>query len=114
MRVWALPEVIDELADLVDILFEKGYFSYAETSAEYVISLFEDIIENLPKKLKRKAPKYFTDRYGEGLYYAVFPKSKRTQWYAFFRMYEMNGEIFYQVRNIENNHTVAQHLDIRL
>jgi hypothetical protein len=114
MRVWALPDVIEELEDLIDILFEKGYFSYAETSAEYVVSLFEDIIENLPKKLKRKAPKYFTDRYGDGLYYAVFPKSKRTQWYAFFRMYEKDGKLYYQVRYISNNHKDAHRLDISL
>jgi hypothetical protein len=111
MRVWALPEVIEELEDLIDILYEKGYFSYEETSANYVVELFEDIINNLPKKIKRLAPKHFTDLYGEGLYYAVFQKNKRTQWYAFFRMYKNDEKLYYQVRHIENNHTAAQYFD---
>ena len=110
MKVWAIPEVIDELEKLIDILFEKEYFSYEDTSVNYVVDLFEDIIKNLPASTKRPAPKYFTDRYGEGLYYAVFPKSKRTHWYAFFRMYKIDGELIYQIRHIANNHTVAQHL----
>ena len=111
MKVWAIPEVIEELENLIDILYEKGYFSYEETSVNYVIELFQDIIENLPSKIKRPASTYFTKRYGKGLYYAVFPKSKRTQWYVFFRMYQKDGELYYQIRHIANNHTIAQHLE---
>ena len=110
MNVWANPEVIEDLENLIDILYEEGYFSYEELSVNYVVDLFEDILTNLPVRVKRKASKFFTDRYGEGLYYAVFPKSRRTHWYAFFRMYRKDGELYYQVRFISNNHLIAQYL----
>jgi len=109
-RVIFLPEVRQYYKSLVPILYEKGYFSFKDTAFEYVKELVNDIRLNLPTKLKKPAPKYFTDRYGEGLYYAVFSKNKQTQWYAFFKIYKIKGELFYQVRFIANNHTVAQYL----
>ena len=111
MKVNAIPEVKQYLNDLISILYEKGYFSYETTAQKYVDGLLDDIMTNLPTKLKRPAPQHFIDLYGEGLYYAVFPKSRRTQWYAFFRMYKNDGKLFYQVRHIENNHTAAQYFD---
>ena len=110
MKVLFLPEIQEYFDKLEIILYEKGYFSYEDTAKKYVDELIDDIIANLPAKLKKQAPKYFTDLYGDGLYYAVFQKSKHTQWYVFFRMYFENGEQYYQVRFIANNHTVAQHL----
>ncbi len=110
MNVYAIPEVIEDLENLIDILFEKGYFGFEDKSVNYVVSLFEDIKNNLPKKLKKPAPEYFSDRYGKGLYYVTFKKNNRTQWYVFFRMYRMDEELYYQVRYITNNHTAAHHL----
>ena len=110
MNVETIPEVKQYLNDLITILYEKEYFGYEDTSKKYVDELLDDMITNLPAKLKRQAPKYFPNRYGKGLYYAVFPKSKRTQWYAFFRIYKERGELIYQIRYIANNHTVAQYL----
>lgn len=110
MKVWALPNVIEELENLIDILYEKEYFIYKDSAVEYVVTLFEDIIKNLPTRVKRLAPKYFTDQYRKGLYYAVFPKSKRTQWYVFFKIYQKDGKLYYQVYYIANNHIIAQHL----
>ena len=108
MKVYTIPEVKQYLNNLITILYEKGYFYYEATAQKYVDELLNDIIIKLPVKLKRPAPKYFKDRYGKGLYYAIFPKNKRTQWYVFFRIYRKDGEIYYQVRHIENNHTAAQ------
>ena len=110
MNVYTIPKVKQYLNDLITILYERGYFSFEDTAKKYVNELLDDIMKNLPGKLKRPAPKYFTDRYGDGLFYAVFPKSKHTQWYAFFRMYQKDRELYYQVRYIANNHTVAQHI----
>jgi hypothetical protein len=110
MRVETIPEVKQYLNNLITILYEKGYFSYEDTAKKYVDELLDDIITELPAKLKKQAPQYFTKKYGKGLYYAVFPKSKRTHWYTFFRMYRKNGELYYQVRYISNNHMVAQYL----
>ena len=110
MRVIILPDVRQYFYELSCTLYEKDYFSFLETSKKYVDELVGDIKMNLPAKLKKKAPKHFTDKYGKGLYYAIFTKSKRTQWYAFFRIYEVDGETYYQVRHIENNYTAAQYL----
>ena len=111
MNVYTVPEVKQYLNNLITILYKKGYFGFEDTAKKYVNELLDDIISNLPVKLKRPAPKYFTDQYGKGLYYAVFPKNKRTQWYVFFRMYQENGELYYQVRHITNNHVAAQYIE---
>ena len=111
MNVYTLPEVKQYLNDLITILYDNGYFIFRESAKKYVAELLDDIITKLPTQLKRPAPNYFANRYGKGLYYAVFPKSKRTQWYVFFRMYKKDGELYYQVRHIANNHTAAQYFD---
>jgi len=75
MKIIALPEVEQYLEELKIILFEKEYFSFGEEAQKYVDDLFLDIKTNLPTKLKRPAPPYF-DRYGKGMYYAVFKKKQ--------------------------------------
>ena len=109
MNVVFIPEAQAYLRNLVTILYEKEYFGFQESARKYVIELHNDIIANLPICLKKPAPPYF-DRYGKGVYYAVFKKSKNTQWYVFFRLYEQNGEYVYQIRYIANNHVIAQYL----
>jgi len=109
MKVIAIPKVRIYLQDLAQTLYEKEYFGFEETARIYVIELFNDITTNLPTRLKRPAPPYF-DRYGKNMYYAVFVKNKRTQWYVFFRMYKKNGEDIYQICYIGNNHVIAQYL----
>ena len=109
MKVLAVPSVLEYLDNLVPALYEKGYFSYEDTAQKYVDDLSDDIFDNLPEKLHKPAPKYY-EKYGKGLYYAVFTKNKRTSWYAFFSKYETNGKIIYLIRYIGNNHTDAHHL----
>ena len=72
MRVVAVPEVIEYLEGLVDVLYEKGYFSFEDDSVNYVADLFEDIITKLPTRLSKPAPQFFR-KYGEDLEYAAFP-----------------------------------------
>ena len=103
MRVVAIPEVRQYLKELIGILYGKNYFSYTESAEKYVTELFEDIKKNLPKKVKKDAPSYF-DRYGKGMKYATFRKSRDTQWYVFFNVYTKNGETIFLVRYIGNNH----------
>jgi len=109
MKIIAIPKVQQYFESLKKILFENEYFGFEETAQKYVDDLFEDVKTNLPTRLKRPAPPYF-DRYGKNMYYAVFVKNKRTQWYVFFRMYKKNGEDIYQIRYISNNHVIAQYL----
>ena len=104
-----LPEVQQYFRELSYILYEKDYFGFLDASEKYVEELVADIKTDLPTKLHKLAPNYF-DRYGKGMYYANFRKNKQTTWYVFFRIYIKNGETFYQVRYIANNHTVAQYL----
>ena len=109
MDVLFLPEVQEYYNNLEQILYEKGYFSFPDSSKKYVKDLIDDIKANLPVKLHKPAPKYF-DRYGKNMEYAVFRKNKFTSWYVFFTTYRKNGEEIYLVRYIANNHTVAQYL----
>ena len=109
MNVIILPEVLDYLDDLVIILYIKDYYGFLETASNYVKELLTDIKINLPTKQHKPAPTYF-DKYGKDMEYATFKKNKHTTWYVFFEIYEDNVEIFYLVRYIANNHTVAQYL----
>ena len=109
MNVIILPEIMDYLQELVIILYEKGYFGYMETSESCVKKLLIDIKTSLPFRLHKPAPKYF-NRFGKKMKYTGFRKNKYTMWYVFFKTYEKNGETFYLVRYIANNHVIAQYL----
>ena len=109
-RVLSMPYVVEYLYELVDILYEKNYFSFENSAVEYVVELFEDITTNLPAKLGKPAPKHF-ERYGKNMEYAAFKKNKLTTWYVFFDTYKNKEEIIYLVRHIENNHTAAQYFE---
>jgi len=109
MSVLFLPEVQEYYDNLEQILYEKGYFAFPDSSKKYVKDLIDDIKTNLPIRLKKSAPKYF-ETYGKNMEYAIFPKNKRTTWYVFFTRYMEKGEEIYLVRYIGNNHTVAQYL----
>jgi hypothetical protein len=106
MKVLFLPEVQDDYDELEQILYEKGYFSFSDSSKNYVKNLVADIVANLPTKLHKPAPKYF-NKYGNDMKYSSFRKNKNTNWYVFFNTYDDKGEIIYLVRYISNNHTIA-------
>lgn len=91
---------------LSEILYEKNYFSYKESSREYVRSLILKMESTIHLRPKHKAPAHFS-KYGKDLYYITCPKSKRTTWYFFFT-YHPDSDIYY-IRHITNNH-VSAHL----
>jgi hypothetical protein len=109
MRVVVLPEVVGYLLELSDTLYEKGYFGFEETAIKYTDALFDAIQTELPYKSPKPAPSYF-ERFGAGMYYAMFKRNKNTSWYAFFNIFRYNGEIIYYVRYISNNHMISQYL----
>jgi hypothetical protein len=109
MRVLFLPEIRDYFRELAEILYEKGYFGFEEAAIQYAEDLFNNIADTLPTKVKKTAPTYF-NRYGKDMFYAVYQKNKRTQWYVFFNIYADKGEMVYLVRYISNNHVIAQFL----
>ncbi|MBR4757364.1 MAG: hypothetical protein IK084_01010 [Bacteroidaceae bacterium] len=110
-RVVALPEVRKYFAELMQILYDKGYFSFEDYAIEYVTDLFADIEQNLPTKSKKPAPAYF-ERYGKNMFYASFRKSRHTQWYVFFTIHTdafLDVKTFL-IRYVSNNHVAAQYL----
>ena len=109
MKVIILPEVLDYLEYLMEILYQKEYFGFRGSSRKYVLDLIEDIENDLPKIQHKQAPSYF-DKYGKNMHYATFRKNKQTAWYAFFSKYNDKGNTIYLIRYIANNHTVAQYL----
>jgi len=108
-RVEFAPEVSEYFKNLTPALYNLGYFSYLESSKNYVDKLTIDIENNLPTRQHKPATQYF-DKYGKDMLYAMFRTNKQTTWYAFFTKYNENGNTFYLVRYIANNHTVAQYL----
>lgn len=108
MKVLYYPEVEDYLFDLVNILFEKDYFSFYENAESYVSDIITEIETSIHLKLKHKAPRHF-NKYGKNLYYVTYRKSRRTTWYIFFTMHGQDKDT-YLVRYITNNHTSAKHI----
>jgi hypothetical protein len=106
MKILASPEVLQFLNELIEILYDEDYFGFEDSAIEYVEELESDIKKTLSYRPKHKAPHYF-DRYGKGMYYVVFKKSRVTQWYVFFTIYEDDGELTYLIRYISNNHVIA-------
>lgn len=109
MKVLFVPQVRSYFRELIETLFEKEYFGFEESAVLYVRELFFEIRDTLPLCHKKPAPNYF-NRYGENLFYSVFKKNQRTQWYVFFSIHTQNDETTYLVRYISNNHIVSQHL----
>ena len=110
-QVLALPEVRSYFAELMQILYDEGYFSFEENAIEYVTDLFADIEQNLPTKSRKPAPAYF-DKYGKNLYYASFKTSRHTQWYVFFTVHtDVSSDTqTFLIKYVSNNHMVSQHL----
>lgn len=59
MKVVILPEVIDYLLELSDILYEKRYFGFEETAIKYTDELFEAIKNELPYQTPKIAPDFY-------------------------------------------------------
>jgi len=106
VKVIYTPTAISYLNDLVDILYNKGYFSFEQSAVTYVVTLVNDMQATIHLRQKHRAPDSFT-RYGNDLWYVSYPKNKRTTWYFFFTYHHVE-DIFF-IRYITNNH-VAGHL----
>jgi hypothetical protein len=109
MRIVFLPETLEYFNELIAILYEKEYLGFKSSALAYVDELIDDVQNTLHLKPTKKAPSYF-NRFGKGMQYATFKKSKFTHWYIFFTMYRVNEEVIYLVRYISNNHVSAQFL----
>ncbi|MCD7938550.1 MAG: hypothetical protein LUG98_16955 [Tannerellaceae bacterium] len=95
------------LNELVDILYEKDYFSFKESARQYVRSLLTEVEQTIHLKRKEEAPAYFL-RYGSNMSYITCPKSKNTTWYFFFTYHPKE---LYVIRYITNNHVAGHRLE---
>ena len=92
--------------ELIDILFQKGYFGFLDEAKGYVSEIEQYFETEIPKLhrlgLNKKAMPYF-NKYGNNLFFAAYRRTKsRTTWYAF---YEIFGKRYFKVVHIMNNHT---------
>jgi uncharacterized protein YkuJ len=109
MKVIFIPEVRLYIQDLEYKLYLNHYFGSKESAHEYADWLLDAIQTDLHNLTHKEATPYF-DRYGEGMRYVTFRKNKHTHWYVFFNTYEVDGEVVFLVRYINNNHSIAQYL----
>lgn len=96
--------VLYYLAELSDILIDKGYFSFYETSAEYIEDIVKFILEKIESVSHKTAPNHFSE-FGRNLFYITYPRNKRTTWYILFE--KSSG--YYLIRYITNNHVSGQY-----
>jgi len=107
MKVVFTKEVRENLKDLAEIMYEKEYFSFLDSSQEYMESLIYEIVTSLPNRQSKLAPSYF-GRYSKDMHYSMFRKSRNTQWYVFFNLFEDEKEEYiYLISYITNNHLIA-------
>lgn len=94
-----------QLKESIDQLVERGYFSEEDYAVNYIRDLVTYFQLNLDHLTAFDAPEYFA-RYGTNLKYAIYRKSSRTTWYAFFRETPDSLIIVY----LGNNHLMGHHL----
>ena len=91
--------------ELIDNLYQKGYFGFLDEAKEYVLEIeqyFKSEIPNLHRLgLSKKAMPYF-EKYGEDLFFIAYKRTKsRTTWYAFYEIFDQG---YFKVVHIINNH----------
>ena len=99
------PNVSEHLNNLVDILYENGYFGCRESAKEYVVDLRNKIELSLPL-LTPRLPRCRRRIYGKHTKYITIRKNRHTSYYIFFLQ---KGDK-YIVTYIGNNHTDGQYL----
>jgi hypothetical protein len=105
-RVRYSVQVELQLKESIDQLVERGYFSEEDYAVSYIRDLVTYFQLNLDHLTAFDAPEYFA-RYGNNLKYAIYRKSNRTTWYAFFTETTDALTIVY----LGNNHLMGHHID---
>jgi len=85
------------LDELTKELYYKNYFSFFDSSIEYVDLLIDYIVENVLKNIHKKSP-IILAKYGS--FYLTYNSTKRTTWYIFFEM----DETQVLITHISNNY----------
>ena len=100
-------EVEIQLKESIEQLVERGYFSEEDYAVNYIRDLVTYFQLNLDHLTAFDAPEYF-ERYNNNqhLKYAIYRKSNRTTWYAFFKESCDALTIVY----LANNHLMGHHI----
>ena len=94
-KIILLPEVTDELNQLIKLLYEESYFAFIESAIEYADKIL-DFIHSIPdQRCKLTSDKKY------GVYYCTFKANKKTTWYICFDRQNKK----YIVRYLTNNHS---------
>jgi len=104
MIVQYLPEIEIYLSELIELLYEKDYFSFPDQAIDYVRKIREYIENEIYTALKRKAPEYFS-QYGKEMSFFTYKANNNTSWYIFFQQ----QHDIYLIRYITNNHVSAKY-----
>lgn len=88
-------EIINEL---IDVLYEKEYFGFKESSKLYTEKIYDYIFENIEFPISKKSPPSFK-KYGQK--YLKYKANQRTIWYIFFDQKDHK----FLVNYILNNHS---------
>jgi chlorite dismutase len=94
-QVIILQPVIDKLNTLVEILFDKDYFSIKENAIAYVDIIY-NYMYDIPNKAHRRS---LHNKNGE--YFCSYKPNSRTTWYITFDI----EDDLYNIKNITNNHS---------
>ena len=94
-----------QLKESIEQLVERGYFSEEDYAVTYIRDLVTYFQLNLDHLTAFDAPEYFA-RYGSLLKYAIYRKSSRTTWSAFFEETPEALTIVY----LANNHLMGHHI----
>ena len=104
MSVQYLPEIEIYLSELIELLYNKDYFSFPDQAIDYVSNIREYIENEIPTVYKRKSPEYFS-RYGKEMSFFTYKANNNTSWYIFFQQ----QDDVYLIRYITNNHVSAKY-----
>ena len=105
MNLQYLPEIEIYLSELIELLYDKGYFSFPDQAIDYVYKIREYIENEIQTVHKRKAPEHFL-QYGKDMSFFIYKANNHTSWYIFFQQQDDT----YLIRYITNNHVSAKYL----
>ncbi len=98
IKVQYLSDVKERLRELVFVLYEKEYFSFLESSFDYVDRLVDFIEQDIATFPSKRTPDKLI-KFGSN--YVYYKANKHTTWYIFFEKKDNR----YLVTYITNNHT---------
>ena len=88
MKVVFVPEVEEDLYELIEVLIAKDYLGTYPFAISYVEDLISDIQRNINSKLKKKVPTFFER-------YAIYYLSKECKYYLVYFFFNCRRYLFY-------------------